>query len=878
MKADENNGGYTRPYRVLVAGSMVKNYRIISRIGRGGMGEVYLAEDTSLNRMTALKFLLPHICQDAGSRSRFKREAQASARLEHANIATIFEVDEFDGRPFFAMQYIEGLPLNEYFKDSRIAFDELIDISSQICEGLHSAHQSGIVHRDIKPSNIIIDKKGHPKIFDFGLASIQGTEKLTEPGSVLGTIGYMSPEQLQFKKVDQRTDLFSLGVVMYEIIAGRPPFKGENRAAVMNLIINDTPEPLSRYKSGVPEGLEQIVFKLLQKDPGLRYQGANEVVSDLKLLQVRSLSGLQTVKIHPPGIFGRRLTGYILSLIIIALLALPLISPSLRNSIFGLLGLDGVPAKKHLAVLPFVSVEKQASAPELNDGLLEILTAKLSQLEAFHGKLQVIPASEIRQNNISSARQARRAFGANLAVTGSIHMIRDSIQLIINLVDAKKERQLRSAAIQYPASGIQALQDSTLFELARMLEIQLRPEEKSFLSEGGTKSTEAYYYYLEGLGRMKEVGNPEKLDSVISLFNRAIRADNDFALAYCWLGMAYWDKYKFVKDSAWIESAERNCRRAIEINPRLSKPHVVLGQIFNEFRKPDQAIGEFRNALHIDSTDNRAYKGLARAFELKNDNRMAESTYKKAISIKPDYTAAYFNLGRFYINQARKRDAEITAQKMIDLKPEGFTDWNNIGALYYLMGEYDKAREMWEHSLQIQPNYGAYSNLGSFFVNESRFQEAAQMYEQALRLNDSDYKVWINLAGLYRRLGSDGEDDSVAYMRAIQMAEVQKRVNPEDPEVLSHLAEAYSVLNMHDQAIEHIEKAISISPNEVYYYVSAGLVYELANRRDEAVRWVKKALENGVPPQHIENIPEFDSLRIDPEIIQYLTAAKNESK
>ncbi|NIP43076.1 MAG: protein kinase [candidate division Zixibacteria bacterium] len=881
MGADERNDGFTRPYKVLVSGSIVKNYKIISKIGRGGMGEVYLAEDTDLNRMTALKFLLPHICQDESCRSRFKREAQASARLDHSNIATIFEVDEYDGRPFFAMQYIEGLPLNEYFKDDKISFDELIDISCRICEGLYSAHKSGIIHRDIKPSNIIIDKNGHPKIFDFGLAAIQGTEKLTEPGSVLGTIGYMSPEQLQLRKVDHRTDLFSLGVLMYEIITGRSPFKGDNRAAVMNSIINDNPEPLSRYKNGVPEGLEQIVFKLLQKDPGLRYQGANEVISDLKLLQVmkdRSLSGLKTVKIRRPGIFGRPLTGYILSLIIVVLIALPLISPSLWDSIFGSLGIYGVPSKKHLAVLPFAGLEKEESVSTLNDGLLEILTAKLSQMEAFHGKLQVIPASEIRQNNINSARQARQAFGATLAVTGSMHTINDSIQLIVNLIDARRERQLRSAAIKYPEEKISALQDSTLFELARMLEIQLRPEEKSFLSEGGTESPEAYYYYLEGMGRMKEIGDPEKLDSVIILFNQAIRTDNDFALAYCWLGKAYWNKYRFVKDSAWLESAENNVRRAIELNPDISKPHVILGEIYNEFRETDKAITEFENALNIDSTDNSAYKGLAQAHELKNDIHAAESIYKKAVKTKPYYPEAYFDLAWFYISRARMRDAEMTTQKIIDLKPEGFTDWNNIGALYFYMGKYQKAQETWEHSLIIKPNYGAYSNLGALYFTKSQFEKAARMYEEALRLNDSDYRVWMNLAGLYQRLGSDAEADSVAYMKAIQMAEAQKRVNPKDPEILSHLAEAYSVMNMHNKAIEHIEKALSLSPSNVNYYVSAGLVYELADMRADAIQWVKKALENGVPTQRIENIPEFDSLRTEPEIEKYFTAAENEDK
>jgi serine/threonine protein kinase/Flp pilus assembly protein TadD len=881
MTADDHNNGQTKPFKVLVAGTVIKNYRIISRIGRGGMGEVYLALDQDLNRKTALKFLLPHICEDETCRSRFKREARASAKLDHSNIVTIYEVDEYCGRPFFAMQYVQGMPLDEYCKTNNVTFDELIDIVCQICDGLHSAHQSGIVHRDIKPSNIIIDKKGRAKIFDFGLATIQGTDKLTEPGSALGTIGYISPEQLQMKKVDQRTDLFSLGVVMYEIIAGRAPFRGSSRAAVMNSIINETPEPLSRYKSNVPQGLNQIVFKLLQKDPNLRYQAANEVISDLKLLQSETSlgkPGLSGKKAGHYSLFRRPLTKFVFGPMLLILAAILLFSPATRDTIFRTLGLYSVPIKKHIAVLPFLSIPEDESTSALNDGLLEILTAKLSQLEAFHGKLQVIPASEIRRNRITSAGEARQAFGATLAITGSLHIISDSVELLINLVDAKKERLLRSADIQSRSGKVSSIQDSALFAIARMLDIYLKPEDKTFLAAGGTRSQEAYYYYLEGLGHIHDVGNPQQLDSAIYLLSRAIEKDDDFALAYSALGMAYWDKYKFAKDSALIESARVSCRHALKLNPRLAKPHVALGNIYSEFREADKAINEFNIALSIDSTNNLAYKGLAKTYEMKNEMQRAESIYKKVINMRPDYPSAYFDLAWFYLRQARMQDAALMTQKILDLKPEGFTDWNNLGALYYSQGQYEKAGETWEHSLEIQPNYGAYSNLGALHFIKSEYRQAARMYEEALRLNDSDYRVWLNLADVYKRFNPDSRADSMAFMRAIQMAEHQKKINPRDPEVLSHLSEAYATMNMHDKAIENIQEALSLSPNNVNYYISAGLVYELAGRRDEAVYWIKKALDNGIPPERIENTPEFDSLITDPEISEYLATGKNISK
>ena len=287
MQPDDDK---TQAVTVLSKGTVIGHYRIVEKIGAGGMGEVYLAEDTELNRKVALKFLSPHLCQDADCRARFKREAQAAAKLNHPNIVTIHEVSEFNGRPFFAMEHVEGQPLSELIKQGDCPLDKVIDLSLQICEGLQEAHKAGITHRDIKPANILVSHSGRAKLVDFGLASVAGADKLTKEGSTLGTIGYMSPEQVQGKPTDHRSDLFSFGVVLYELISCKSPFKAETPAATMNAIAQQTPEPLARYKAGVPDELQRIVSKLLQKDPALRYQTAADVISDLTALKATSQS------------------------------------------------------------------------------------------------------------------------------------------------------------------------------------------------------------------------------------------------------------------------------------------------------------------------------------------------------------------------------------------------------------------------------------------------------------------------------------------------------------------------------------------------------------------------------------------------------------
>ena len=289
----DNNDDNTRTHVVLTNGTMMQHYRIVEKIGAGGMGEIYLAEDTKLNRKIALKFLPTHLCQDDDCRARFKREAQAVAKLNHPNIVTIFEVSEYNDRPFFAMELIEGRSLRELAAEKDLRFDRILELAIQICDGLRAAHEKKVVHRDIKPSNIVIDAYGRPKILDFGLAAIQGGEHLTKTGSTLGTIRYMSPEQVDGETVDHRSDLFSLGIVLYELITGRTPFERNNEAATLKSIGQDAPEPLERYKSEIPDELQRIVSKLLEKDPSTRYQSTASVISDLKPL-VTSTRGSMT--------------------------------------------------------------------------------------------------------------------------------------------------------------------------------------------------------------------------------------------------------------------------------------------------------------------------------------------------------------------------------------------------------------------------------------------------------------------------------------------------------------------------------------------------------------------------------------------------------
>lgn len=294
---DFEDNDQTKAIQILTANTVVGHYKIIEKIGAGGMGEVYLAEDTKLNRKVALKFLASHLCQDDDCRARFRREAQAAARLSHANIVHLYEVSEYQGRPYFSMEMVEGRTLREIIKEGKLSLTSILSIAIQISAGLTEAHESGVIHRDIKPANILVDKKERARLLDFGLASIASGSKLTKTGSTLGTVGYMSPEQVKGERLDHRSDIFSLGVVLYELVTSHQPFRKDEEGATTHAILNDTPEPVARYKSGLPGGIQHIIDKSLNKDKETRYQHADEMLVDLRreLEQLSRPSGESTV-------------------------------------------------------------------------------------------------------------------------------------------------------------------------------------------------------------------------------------------------------------------------------------------------------------------------------------------------------------------------------------------------------------------------------------------------------------------------------------------------------------------------------------------------------------------------------------------------------
>ncbi len=831
---------------------------------------IYKAQDTKLQRTVALKFLAPHLLTSPEEKTRFLQEAQTAAGLDHPHICTVYEIDEVENQTFIAMAYLEGQSLSERIRVEPLSLEEVAKITIQVADGLKAAHQQGIIHRDIKSSNIIITKENQAKILDFGLAKWSGSTLVTKPGTTTrGTVAYMSPEQAQGASVDQRTDIWSLGVVLYEMLTGQLPFRSEYDQAVIYSILNEEPVSISTLRAGVPGEWGKIVNKCLQKNPDLRYQTIRELQSDLK--NVMGQMGLRETleqftttvikkspftSIYSKIFFG--ITGLFLFLVLL------LLFPSSQQTIKRWLGIEKIPLQKHLVVLPFTNIGGDPKNQAFCDGLVETLNSKLSQLEQFQGALRVVPASEVRKFKIFSAEEARKTFGATLAITGSFQAKTDSVRLAVNLVDTKTLRQLRSFVEDYQMANFANMQDQVVRKLAEMLEIELQPQALRKLAKGGTSVSSANVFYLQGVGYLLRYEKPENIDIAIGLFELALKDDSLYSLTYAALGQAYWLKYDATKEPRWIEQAIMNCNRALQLNHELSQAHVTLGLIHAGRGRYKEALKEFQKVLEFDSLNADAYGGLAVAYAGLGQTDKVESIYKKVIELQPGSWNAYNSLGVFYAQQGRYQEAVKQLQQAVVLTPDNIRAYNNLGAVYMYLEKWSEARQMFERSLRIMPNDKAYSNLGTlYFYYEARYSDAARIYEKALELNNRDYRVWGSLASAYYWAPGERAKASATYKRAAQMAEEQLKVNPNNATVLSHLADFYAMLGEFNKAVPLLEKSLTLAPNETEVLARAGETYEELGQREKAIKWLGNALKKGYPLATIERSPGLKELRAD---------------
>ncbi|HUV65633.1 MAG TPA: protein kinase [Sedimentisphaerales bacterium] len=898
MTADESHDDRTQTHVVLTKGTAVSHYRIIEKIGSGGMGEVYLAEDTKLDRKVALKFLPPHLCQDEDCRRRFTREAQAAAKLDHANIVAVHEVGEFQGRPFFSMQHIDGCSLREVIKQGKLTVTETIALTIQICEGLQEAHEAGIIHRDIKPSNIIIDRKGRPKLLDFGLAAIKGTDKLTKTGSTLGTAGYMSPEQAEGRQTDQRSDLFSLGIVLYEMIAGRRPFDRESDIATGKAIITETPEPLTRYKSDLPEGMQQIVDRALDKNLETRYQTASGLLADLRRLVSSENIGVP----RPKRISKPALISGLLALVIVVVWGGPQIKSWLAPS---------RASAKSIAVVDFDNVGSEEDA-YLASGLAEELSIKLRQLEG----VQVASSADIRRlakenllpREIASRLKVQYALGGSLLRQDSL------VRVNVELIDKESGKVVWSDQINKQFTEIFQFLDEVSLRIAQALEVRFTPVEEAALVAKPTDNTGAYDHYLRGRHyyynitfRDNELAERE--------FEQALQLDLDYGLALAGLADVYVQRYKesFDYDVYWLDTAKALIQRALILEPQLpeayeslaelylqqdnltkageaaektrelrpdwDEPFIHLGDIFRSRGLRDTAILLYNRAISLRPNVD-ALCGKGEIALTRGQMDLAESLYKAASELNPYHDRPYLLLASLYAESHEGERVDSLLRRAIEVRPDHITGYEELSYRIYRRGSTQEGEDLLREFVGKYPyNWHGYLVLHNY-VGFMRLdiQAAHPIVEDAARNNPRQAWAYVFLAYTYALMANPEANTNKAQTaeeKAIAAIQTALKLRPGNGEILdwagfvyiklrrpneatkfldqalqsgplssdglNSIAWSFYAMGEYERAVEVSLKAVAQSPGVAEYYTDLGLLMEDVYRSNEYLSIIKEA-------------------------------------
>ena len=878
----------------LSAGDLVGNYRILGLAGAGGMGVVYRALDVKLERTVALKFLPEHLASSADDRERFLREARTASSLDHPNIGVIHGLDETgDGRTFIVMAYYVGETLVHKIRSGSLTIGEAVDIAIQMGEALAAAHAGTVVHRDVKPSNVILTQNGVAKIVDFGLARLTSTTGSTQSISTAGTIGYMSPEQTIGKFVDQRTDIWSLGIVLAEMITGKNPFQRDTAAATIFAILNEAPQSIDDMPGLIPIDLLRVIYRALSKEPATRYQSCREMVADLKEVRSqidpaamaaptagrpssrpssRSLSATAAVlraqieqasrpvwgaAAVPPQKWHWWLAGVGVAAVMLA--ALSFMTP-VRESVAGWFGRP----EEHIAVLPFENVGNDPANEEVSAGLMDSLASRLTNLEAGKQSLWVVPAREVRQHKIADAASALRELGATVAVEGSLQRTGQTIHMTVNLVNTKTLRQIGSVTLEDRAGDFSSLEDEAVARVAKLMHIEVTPE--MLRATGGVVNAGAYELYLKALGYTQRYDKAGNLDLAIAALDNAVKADPRFALGFAQLGEAYRLKYQLGKDTRWIDEALANCQKAEQLDDRLPVVYVTLGHIHQNTGKYDLALQEYQRALQLDPRSADAVIGLADSYDSAGRTADAEAAFRKAIALRPDSWEGYNHLGAFLDDHQRYDEAMAQYRHAIELTPDNAPLYLNLGAVYVDMEDpkhFPEAEQMLRKSIALGPSYQAYTNLGYLYIQEHKYAQAADAVEKALQLNDKDYITWGNLAIAYDNLNNREKADR-ARDRQIAILELAARSTPRDATVQSIMGLVYAKKKLREKAIPRIQSALALSPDDPNVLENIGEAYEALGDRAQALLYIEKSLQKGFALSALKNIPDMQGLMSDP--------------
>ncbi|KPJ59200.1 MAG: hypothetical protein AMJ46_12265 [Latescibacteria bacterium DG_63] len=676
----------------------VLHYKILQKLGEGGMGVIYRARDVKLEREVAIKFLPRNIARSEEDKERFKKEATAAAALNHPNIATIYAIEEVDEDIFIVMEYIAGKDLKEAIRTGKLTFEEALNVIEKIAEGLKAAHAKGIIHRDIKSENIMIAPDGAVKIMDFGLAKIRGSRQITRAGTALGTAAYMSPEQASGRKVDHRTDVWSLGVVFYEMLTGELPFKSEYEAAVVYSIVNETPLEPSQLDRRIPTGLDAIVMKMLEKEVEKRYGSVQQFMEDLRDFRKgleRSKSGADT---------------------------------------------------KVIAVLPFKNISPEKEGDYFSDGLTEELIMNLSRLK----DISVISRTTSMQYKTTSksTKTIGREVDARYILEGSVRRFQDNLRITAQLIDVRSDTQLWAETFVGTLADVFDIQERVSRQIVDALRVELTPSEKVGLTKRSTVNPEAFDCNQRAREFLYQM-NMNKLKLAIQLFEKAIELDPRYANAYAGLAEAYGTLYQtFERQDVWLEKSMEAGLKALMYDSSLSQAYSALSMCYFNKGSLDEAFEASQKAIELDPTDHVAYWILGRIYYMTDRDAEAIGLLKKAIELNPDFYSAYADLGTCYQRVGRMDKFDKIRRASLELYPKYLAKHPDDSRAHMFFaihlaqeGRAEEAKREAEKALEINPTDPLMLyNTACFYARLGEKERALESLKNAIAAGFANYE------------------------------------------------------------------------------------------------------------------------------------------
>jgi tetratricopeptide (TPR) repeat protein len=852
------------------AGDAIGPFAVLGPLGAGGMGELYRARDPRLGREIAIKVLSTRLGESREHRQRFQQEALAASALNHPNIVTIHEIGEYQGRPYIAMELVEGRTLRALAEEGFPTLRRLVAIAAQLANGMAAAHERGIVHRDLKPENVMVTAQNHVKILDFGLAKLapgalqsEGAtldpEIATRSGHLLGTIGYMSPEQARGKELDHRSDQFAFGSIVYELLAGERAFRGDSPVDTLSAILHEDPEPLATRQPQLPEALVRVVARCLAKDPADRWVSTYDLAHELESIRDHLTDhSLLTRPLTAPRRGRRHLVAALaVAGALVAVGTLFVLDRSQEGAGRRAAG-SAVATARHVAVLPFRDLSGTASGALVGAGFAETVSARLSE-----SGLAVLP--ELGSGSADEdVRELALRLGVAAVLRGSLQFQGERVRATFAVLEADG-RQLAGGTVEGATARLLELQDEVARRAAVALGVASPPAVAASPLGAGSQDR-----YLEALGHLRRYENEASVDAAV----RILEELGDSGPVASARARAYLAKYTITRDRRWAERAIAAADRAATLDPTDLGVRETRGEIDLLLGRAAEARVAFERAVAARPGSVSAHLGLARALGALGDRSGAERRYRDAIALQPGWWATHSHLGAFLLREGRFDEATNSYREAVRLSPDNTRAIGNLAIAYQQAGRYDDAIAEYQRAIAIMPTAATLSNLGTCEFFSGRYARAAAAYRRALALQPERALLWLNLGDALRWSGQAGEARA-AYTAAVRGFRADLALTPRNAEAQTNLALALARNGDREAALRHAARARELAPDDPYTTYQVGLVRLAGGDTAGAAELVAAALAGGYSRAEAARDPELTALKNDPRWDKMLARQDN---